>query len=60
MSLHHQKAAKKAWASRKKMAAARAIVTQTSQQTDSKVVETAVKIDLTDSTDHKNALRSSD
>jgi hypothetical protein len=60
MSLHHQKAAKKAWASRKKMIAARAAVAQLSQPTDSKAVETAVKVDLTNSTDHKNALSSSD
>ena len=60
MGLSHQKASKKAWASRKKMIAARAAVAQVSQPTDSMAVETAVKIDLTDSADHKNTLRSSD
>lgn len=60
MGLSHQKASKKAWASRKKMALARSAVAQGSQPTDSKVVETAVKVDLTDGTDHKNGLRSSD
>lgn len=58
MGVKHRAASKKAWIARKKMRVARSVA-HVSQATDSKTVETPVKIDLTDDADHKSGLRSS-